>query len=391
MSHGEEGRGSPGSELLPVSGGAPLFRLAPGVAEAALGEAGFAGFTAGAAAGEPEAAPRPEGRASRGLVRVAAVQMELRLHRRAADWARQVRDLGLRAARRLAGLEPPARVAGLAAGPALIAFPEDVATGLVGLLPDIDALAVRAERALRGEIPAEEAPRVADVFAAVGPAAEELYTRVFAALARETGAWVAAGSANLPGGDGCVYNVAHLFAPDGRLVGRQAKAHLLPLEAAWGLVPGRELQVWELPWGRLAQPVCMDATYFETFRIARGLGADVVVIPSANPEHPYNEWTSARGIWPRVQESQVYGVQASMVGSFLGVELSGRSGIFAPLELSPGGDGVLDRLEDPYQEGVAAAVLDLRALDAYRSRHPLGARLNRAVIGQLLEAYGRLG
>ncbi|MDI3297787.1 MAG: nitrilase-related carbon-nitrogen hydrolase [Bacillota bacterium] len=376
------GERAEGGELLPLPDDARLFRLAPGVAEAALAEAGFGER---AVAGETGAGAAAGGR--RGRLRAAAVQMELRLHRRAAGWARQVRELGLRAARELEALADEAG----AGSPALIAFPEDVATGLVGLLPGIDALAAQAERALRGELPPGEAPRVADVFAAVGPAAEELYRSVFAALARETGAWVAAGSANLPGEDGCVYNMAHLFAPDGRLLGRQPKAHLLPLEAAWGLVPGRELQVWELPWGRLAQPVCMDATYFETFRIARGLGADVVVIPSANPERPYNEWTAARGIWPRVQESQVYGIQASMVGSFLGVELSGRSGLFAPLALSPRGDGVLARLDDPYQEGVAAAVLDLAALDAYRTRHPLGARLNRAVVRRLLEAYERLG
>ncbi|MBX5464638.1 MAG: nitrilase [Clostridia bacterium] len=315
------------------------------------------------------------------------MQMELRLHRRAAGWARQVRELGLRAAERLEALAGGAG----GAAPTLIAFPEDVATGLVGLLPGFDELASRAAAALEGGGAAEGAPRVADVFAAVGPAAEELYRAVFAALARETGAWVAAGSANLPAPDGCVYNVAHLFAPDGRLVGRQAKSHLLPLEAAWGLMPGRELEVWELPWGRLAQPVCMDATYFETFRIARGLGADVVVIPSANPERPYNEWTATRGIWPRVQESQVYGIQASLVGDFLGVGLSGKSGLFAPLALSPRGDGVLARLEDPYGEGVAAAVFDLEALDEFRARHPLAGRLNRPVLERLLEAYSRLG
>ncbi|MDW7650320.1 MAG: nitrilase-related carbon-nitrogen hydrolase, partial [Bacillota bacterium] len=175
---------------------------------------------------------------------------------------------------------------------------------------------------------------------------------------------------SMPHTDGSrVVNRALLYGPDGELAGTQDKVHLMPLEHGWGFSPGSEFRVFATPLGRLAMPVCMDATYFETFRILANLGAEIVMVPIANAE-PYNEWLALRGIWPRVQESLVFGIKSALVGNLLGFELTGKAGIFAPLPLTPGGDGVLAEAASPDKEDFVRAVLDLEALSKLRANHP---------------------
>ncbi|MBE3589254.1 MAG: nitrilase [Firmicutes bacterium] len=300
-------------------------------------------WTVRAESGAPHAAAR---------LRVAAVQMELRPEPTPAHYVRHVFDLGLRAA---------------ALGAELIVFPEDAATGLVALLPGFGLL----QRAGGPERAAEAGGglSVADVFARLGPAVGTVYRAAFSALAEALGAYVVAGTANLPAGGGRVLNIAHVFAPDGRLLLRQPKLHLFPYEAEWGIQAGAELRVFFTPWGAVAAPVCMDATYFETARIARGLGAELLCLPIANPE-AYHLWKARRGVWGRAQDAGVYAVQSALVGDFMGLRLEGRSAVYAPLDLSPAGDGVLVEADDPRAETVVAADLDFEALRAWRARQP---------------------
>lgn len=283
-------------------------------------------------------------------VRVAAVQLEVTTCRRPEEFVDWV-----------AG--PLARA--VEQGAQLVAFPEDVGIPLLGMLPGFDRLAGAGspEEALAelGEV-----GRVADVFRFIGPAVRRIYLATFSALARAHGVYVHAGSVMVPEG-GEVYNVGHLFGPDGALVGRHAKAHLLPLEAEWGVCPGDALQVYDTLLGRIGIPVCMDATYFETFRLLALRGAEIVIVPIANPE-PYNEWHARRGTWARVQETPVYGVVSALVGRFLGIELTGRAAVYAPLDLTPSGDGVLVQAEHWDRAAVVTAELDLVRLREYR-RH----------------------
>ncbi|HAN86236.1 MAG TPA: hypothetical protein DCQ13_01175 [Firmicutes bacterium] len=149
----------------------------------------------------------------------------------------------------------------------------------------------------------------------------------------------------------------------------------MPIEAEWGISPGSSIPTFNLGGVIVSVPICMDATYFETFRMARFAGADIVAIPSANPE-PYNLWYALRGIWPRVQESQVYGIGASMVGQFAGQEFTGRSALLAPLELSPGGDGILAQTMTSDREDVVFAEFDLSLLYKLRAEEPLRFNLS---------------
>lgn len=331
--------------------------------------------------------PGPVGRAVRALgirrsanlrhvdpaaIRVAAVQLELRPCRAPEEFVRWVAE--------------PLQQA-VAAGAQLVAFPEDVGMALLGMLPGFDrwSAAGSPEEALEQL----GATRVADVLRLAGPALRRVHHATFSALARAHGVFVHAGSVMLPEGAG-LYNVGFLYGPDGRLLGRQAKAHLLPLEAEWGLCPGEAVSVVETTLGKMGLPVCMDATYFETFRLLALQGAEIVLVPIANPE-PYNEWHARRGTWARVQETPVYGVVSALVGRFLGMELTGRAAVYAPLPLTPRGDGVMAQATRWDRSEVVHAQLDLLRLREYRREMGFPAFLRPDLYARhLVPAYRRL-
>ena len=295
-----------------------------------------------------------------GVVRAAAVQLEWRLCETAEEYAdliyERVRDA-------------------VQEGAELVAFPEDTATLLVGVMPGLGPMLrnLTVDEAVRQ---IGEDVQVADLFRLMGRATRRIYETTFSTLARGYGVHIAAGSALLPLPDQRVLNIGHLFTPEGRIL-RQAKCHLIPLEEEWGLTAGEDLEVYDTGIGRIGLPVCMDATFFETFRILRQLGAEIVILPMADPEYPYSPWKALRGIWPRVQESQVFGVQAALVGEALGMRLTGHAGIYAPLALTERGDGRLAVSERPEGEALVVADLDVAALRRLREEQPL--QLNPAL------------
>lgn len=302
-------------------------------------------------------------------IRLGAVQMRFEPVREPEEFAERVLALARRA---------------VDEGAQLVAFPEDVALPLLGLLPG--GAEILASRDVKSALEAYGSDvRVVDVLRFAGPAVERAYRAAFAAVARSLRVYIHAGSAMLPGRGDRIYNVAHLFAPDGRLLARSSKAHLLPLEADWGLMPGDDLAVVDTLIGRIGLPVCMDATYWESFRILYLQGAEIAVLPTANPE-PYDEWRALRGIWPRVQESPMYGVQSCLVGRVLGMTLTGKSGVYGPAELSPAGDGIWARVDDPEGEGVVVAPVDLRHLDEHRRRLGLDRSFNPELYRRYLPA-----
>jgi predicted amidohydrolase len=171
-----------------------------------------------------------------------------------------------------------------------------------------------------------------------------------------------------------VYNVGFLFGPDGKCLGTQRKTHIVEFEKQIGFKRDSKLEVFPFnPEGftftdlKIAIPVCMDATYFETFAIARKMGADIVAIPIANMEE-YSLWRALRGIWPRVQESYVYGLKASLNGWIAGMHFTGKAGIFAPIGITPHKNGVIALA--PQHEGnyLITACLDIQKLYEERSK-----------------------
>ena len=314
--------------------GVARWRARPGPARRWLSRAEFTKAVA------PDVTP--------GRVRVAAVQFPLEPVSSAREYAEACYLWTRRA---------------VEAGAQLVVLPELVgATPLLGLFPGVGALQLDG--------PVDSSGKGENLVSALARAAARiafpLYCSVFQSLARGFGVHIAAGSALVGTGDGAVRNIAFLFDPDGHEAGRQAKCHLYGLEFAMQLERGNSIRVFDTAVGKLACPVCMDHTYFETTRIAYLLGAEILIDASADVIAEYNWWYQLRGVWSRVQESPAYGIQAMLVGDALGLPFRGRSAVFGPAGLV-GRDGVLACAETCDQGEVVIADLNLEALRAYRS------------------------
>ncbi len=253
-------------------------------------------------------------------------------------------------------------------GAQLIAFPEYTGLPLLGLLPG-------AKRLDRGEPLADAlnelggtSLRVADIFRATAPAVCRAYLATFSALAAGFRVYLAAGTVIAVGADGKLYNTAHLFGPDGALIGTQAKLHPFTDEAEW-LATGDTLRVFDLPFGTVAMPVCMDYTYWETARLAWLKGAEILIDPSAGADGD-RAWRAARGVRMRVQESPCYGLHVYGIADLFGLRWRGPGRIAAPIALLPDNTRTLAVADASDRETVLVHTLDLHALREHRAANP---------------------
>jgi predicted amidohydrolase len=300
------------------------------------------------------ALPRVTTTPSLSRVTVAAVQMRFDLMPSAAAYARTIARLVAEA---------------VLQGAQFVCFPEYTGACLVGLLPGIDKLVDGAAR--DGQAPsldqalASMGITLGDLLRYVGPAAWRVFDATARLVARRCNVYLLAGTLPGPAPDGKLHNMAHLYAPDGQHIGAQPKLHAYTTEHAW-LDVGQTLHVFELPFGRVAMPVCMDFTYWETARLASLLGVDILVNPSAD-DHGDSPWLQARGTRSRVQEANAYGIQVNIVAPRFGLNWSGRSAVFAPLGLLPAEQGdIVAQVADPWEEAVLVADLDVARLREFR-------------------------
>src|SRR5580658_1053467 len=112
----------------------------------------------------------------------------------------------------------------------------------------------------------------------------------FQDLARETGAWLLAGSlvVRVPGEDRLA-NRSYLFDPMGRITARYDKIHMFDVDLAGGesyressqFRPGETAVLAETPWGRLGMTICYDLRFPSLYRALAQAGAAMLSIPSA--------------------------------------------------------------------------------------------------------------
>lgn len=296
-------------------------------------------------------APAPSG----DRLRLGVAQTRLRLAASPEEYASHMADLVAQA---------------VDGGAQLVVFPEYITLPLLGLLPGVMDLAQSRISLKEGlqRLAGRTEISPGDLFRAVGPAAWRLYVATFSALAAGFQVHILAGSAIVPDRTGRLWNVACLFGPDGRLIGQQAKAHLVADEENWGFARANRLAVFVTPLGKIASPVCMDHTYWETTRIVTQLGAEIIIDPSFDFDPAgYSWYKQSRGIWGRMQESPAYGVHCFLVGDLLDYHARGYSLVCAPLALTPAGDGILARAHTNDQEEVLLADIDLAALRRYKA------------------------
>ena len=172
-----------------------------------------------------------------------------------------------------------------ATGAALVVAPETVTTGFA---PGLDAADLWE---LLGPIP--------------GPLTEGAQT-----LAAELGTLLVWPTYEAGPDRGVVYNSATFIGPDGDVLGTYRKTHLFPSERQWA-TPGDDVLVVPTPLGRLGSVICFDGDFPELVRIEAGMGAQVVVRPSA--------FLRAADIWElttraRAYDNHVYVVAPNAVG-----------------------------------------------------------------------------
>ena len=306
------------------------------------------------------------------VVTVGAVQMQMELVRNGTHYAKKVFELTRKAVEQ---------------GSQLVVFPEDSATPLLGLIPGIEKIIKNSDISSAVSQLAGDGVRVADIFRAIAPAAKSIYVTTYSQIAKCFGVYIIAGSIFLPDDDGKVYNQCYVFGPEGEVVGIQKKLNLFQMESGWGLCPGFKHEIFETRVGRIGIPICMDVTYFETCRILASEGVELLIMPAANPE-VYHQWEQLRGLWARVQENYLYGVQCCMVGDFAGLQLRGHTSFYAPLDMTDDRSGILKTSETPDMEEVVVYSLDYSKLRKLREKQNPFAKLNYELFRRsLLKAY----
>ncbi|MFJ7973151.1 carbon-nitrogen hydrolase family protein [Psychrobacillus sp. NPDC096389] len=197
----------------------------------------------------------------------------------------------------------------------------------------------------------------------------ESYYRLFSSLAMEHGVYIIGGTHVIRKEEG-LYNVAHLFSPDGH-IGEQAKLHLTPTEVSeWGISPGESLRIFETSKGKIALLTCYDIEFPEIVRMVRGMGADVIFSPSCTDDrHGFNRvrYTSHA----RTIENQVYVVTTGTVGSLPTVDFMrgnfGQAAVITPNDVPFPQDGILVKGEIN-NDMVITADLDLSLLHEVREQ-----------------------
>jgi len=245
----------------------------------------------------------------------------------------------------------------------LVAFPEYNFFDLLGLLPGFKAINryLNSKAGTSGEEGAGgQSKLIHDIFYSLSKPIQEAIELIMCFLARKYGLYIYTGSYFIREGKN-LYNGGSVISPKGEILGTQMKLHITDFEEQLGLTRGRELKAFDLDIGRICCPVCMDATYYETFRLARNLGCDMVILPIANNEE-YNLYRALRGIWPRVQESYVYGIKPSLNGWLFGMHFTGKAGIFAPVNLTKNKNGLIAISRSHEGNNVITAKLDIEAL-----------------------------
>ncbi|MGZ9584543.1 carbon-nitrogen hydrolase family protein [Paenibacillus marinisediminis] len=167
------------------------------------------------------------------------------------------------------------------------------------------------------------------------PSFTEDYTNLFSRLAQQYGMHLIGGT-HVIEREGKLYNVAHLFYPDGSIA-EQAKLHITPTEVTeWNMAAGDGVQVFHTSKGTIAMLTCYDIEFPEIVRMVRAKGADIIFCPSCTDErqgfYRVRYCCHARAI-----ENQVYVVVTGTVGSLDTVDFMrsnyGQAAVISPNDI----------------------------------------------------------
>ena len=156
---------------------------------------------------------------------------------------------------------------------------------------------------------------------AEGPVAEKV-----ARLAQAHGVAVHYGYAEAA--DGVVYNAAQCFGPDGARLGHHRKLAIPPGMEEGYFTPGAGCSTFDFKGLRFGMLICYDVEFPEAVRHVAGLGAQVVLAPTALGAQW--EWVAQTLVPARGFENGVYLAYANSAGAENGMAFLGQSFIGAP-------------------------------------------------------------
>lgn len=201
------------------------------------------------------------------------------------------------------------------------------------------------------------------------PGFTEQYLNLFRGFAVQTGMHIIGGTHVVNRNDR-LYNVAHLFYPDGN-VAEQAKLHITPAEVhEWNMAAGDSFRIFDTAKGKVAILTCYDIEFPEIVRMAKAKGADVIFCPSCTDDrhgfHRVRYTSHARAI-----ENQVYVVVTGTVGSLPTVDFMranfGQAAVITPNDIPFPPKGIMVEGEIN-QDMLVTADLDLNLLYEVREK-----------------------
>lgn len=168
--------------------------------------------------------------------------------------------------------------------------------------------------------------------------------------------------------DGELRNTAHFFTPAGGVY-TQDKIHITPVERKYyGTLPGKELRVFDTPFGRVGIVVCYDVEFPELVRLLALHGVEILFVPFATDERK-SYFRVRHCAQARAVENIVYVVMAGCVGNLPQVNAFlvnyGQAAICTPCDVPFPMDGIMAEA-DPNTETVVIGELDLNDLDLQR-------------------------
>lgn len=192
----------------------------------------------------------------------------------------------------------------------------------------------------------------------------------FRALAKETEAWLLAGSLIIKVEEERCANRSYLIGPDGEVVAWYDKIHMFDVSLEDGesyresrtYRPGEQAVVADLPWGKLGMTVCYDMRFPHLYRDLAQAGASFLTVPSA--------FTRPTG---RAHWSTLLRARAIETGCFVfapaqcGVHPSGRKTYGHSIIIDPWGEVICEAGESPE---VISAEIDPARVAEVRSQVP---------------------
>jgi len=156
-------------------------------------------------------------------------------------------------------------------------------------------------------------------------------TTMWLEVARERGVYICGGLAENDGGR--LYNSAVLVGPDG-YIGRYRKVHLWDEEKLFFEPGDLGLNVFDLPFGRVAMMICYDGWHPEVARILKLKGADLILDPTCwvlvpdivTPDNPVSAYVHLA----TAHVNNLFIVCADQCGQQRGCTFLGRSCIAGP-------------------------------------------------------------